>query len=86
MRYVQLNTSNGYSKKYLKLFLRVFLLYVGLLALILGLAIIAIMVTFTFVVIDSFTKTNELGQFAETYFVPVSEFLWDLFMKLIPGL
>ena len=74
------------QKKYLKIIFWVLLGYVGLLALILAMAIIAIMVTFTFIVVDGLTDSTTLGIFAQKYFVPVSEFLWDLFITLIPGL
>lgn len=68
----------------MKYSIRVVLAYVALLVLILATAILAIFVTFTFVVIDTITHSDTLGVFAETYFVPVSEFLWSLFLKLVP--
>ncbi|WP_017727953.1 hypothetical protein [Halalkalibacterium ligniniphilum] len=66
--------------------IRLGLAYIGLLALTLAVAIIVIFVTFTFVIIDAVTDSDSLGVFAETYFVPVSEFMWDLFTSLVPGL
>ncbi len=60
--------------------------YIALLVVILALSIFSIFITFTFVIIDTLTDSESLGAFAETYFVPKSEFLWSLFLKLIPGL
>ncbi|WP_245805814.1 hypothetical protein [Bacillus alkalicellulosilyticus] len=57
-----------------------------MLVVILALSIFSIFITFTFVIIDTLTDSESLGAFAETYFVPKSEFLWSLFLKLIPGL
>jgi hypothetical protein len=52
----------------------------------LALAIISIFITFTFVIIDTISDSTHLGDFAEAYFVPVSEYLWDMFLWLVPGL
>ncbi|GAE34637.1 hypothetical protein [Halalkalibacter akibai] len=72
--------------EWLKWTIRVILGYAALLALILAVTIIAILITFTFIVIDSFSETTRLGLISEQYLVPVSEFMWKLFTWLIPGL
>ncbi|MFC0559962.1 hypothetical protein [Halalkalibacter alkalisediminis] len=72
--------------EWLKWTLRVLLGYVALLAIILAITIIAILITFTFIVIDSFSETTRLGVLSEQYLVPTSEFMWKLFTWLVPGL
>ncbi|MCK0472050.1 hypothetical protein [Halalkalibacter sp. APA_J-10(15)] len=66
--------------------LRVLLAYVIFLAIILAITIISILITFSFVVVDLFTDSNRLGTISDQYLVPLSEFMWDLFTFLIPGL
>ncbi|MFD2511965.1 hypothetical protein ACFSUR_27665, partial [Halalkalibacter alkalisediminis] len=58
--------------------------YVALLAIILAITIIANLITFTFIVIDSFSETTRLGVLSEQYLVPTSEFMWKLFTWLVP--
>lgn len=74
------------SPLWFKWALRVLLGYAALLALILAITIIVILVTFTLIVIDGVTESSQLGQFSEQYLVPVSEFMWNLFTWLVPGL
>ncbi|WP_138090445.1 hypothetical protein [Halalkalibacterium halodurans] len=70
----------------LKWVLRLLFAYVCVIVATLALAIISIFITFTFVIIDTISDSTHLGDFAEAYFVPVSEFLWDMFLWLVPGL
>ncbi|MDT8859936.1 hypothetical protein N0O92_06800 [Alkalihalobacillus sp. MEB130] len=72
--------------QWLKWTIRVLIAYALLLALVLAVTIIAILITFTFIVIDSFSDTSSLGAISEQYFVPISEFMWQLFTWLVPGL
>ncbi|WP_332630226.1 hypothetical protein [Halalkalibacter flavus] len=72
--------------EWLKWTIRVILAYALVLAVILAITIIAILITFTFIIIDSFSDTSSLGAISEKYFVPVSEFMWRLFTWLVPGL
>jgi hypothetical protein len=72
--------------EWLKWTIRVILGYAILLAIILAITIITILITFTFIVIDSFSDTTRLGIISEQYFVPISEFMWKLFTWLVPGL
>lgn len=66
--------------------LRIVIAYVIFLAIILAITIISILITFSFVVVDLVTDSNRLGIISEQYLVPLSEFMWDLFTFLIPGL
>ncbi|GAE29090.1 hypothetical protein [Alkalihalobacillus hemicellulosilyticus] len=66
--------------------LRILLAYVIFLAIILAITIISILITFSFVVVDLFTDSNRFGAISDQYLVPLSEFMWDLFTFLIPGL
>ncbi|WP_066151384.1 hypothetical protein [Halalkalibacter krulwichiae] len=72
--------------EWLKWTIRILLGYLALLAIILAITIITILVTFTLIIIDSFSDTTSLGMFSEQYLVPISEFMWKLFTWLIPGL
>ncbi|GAE24998.1 hypothetical protein JCM9140_967 [Halalkalibacter wakoensis JCM 9140] len=72
--------------EWVKWAIRIILGYVLLLAVILAVTIIAILITFTFIIIDSFSDTSTLGAVSEQYFVPISEFMWNLFTWLVPGL
>ncbi|MBP3950659.1 hypothetical protein [Bacillus suaedae] len=71
---------------WLKWVIRVVLAYFILLAIILTITIISILITFTFIVIDGFSDASSLGRISEEYLVPLSEFMWNLFTLLIPGL
>ncbi|WP_231686766.1 hypothetical protein [Bacillus sp. JCM 19034] len=66
--------------------IRIVIAYVIFLAIILAITIISILITFSFVVVDLFTNSNRLGLISEQYLVPLSEFMWELFTFLIPGL
>ncbi|MFC0470215.1 hypothetical protein ACFFHM_06665 [Halalkalibacter kiskunsagensis] len=72
--------------EWLKWTIRVILGYALLLAFILAVTIIAILITFTFIVIDGFSETSSMGVISERYFVPISEFMWQIFTWLVPGL
>ncbi|KHF40268.1 hypothetical protein [Halalkalibacter okhensis] len=72
--------------EWLKWTIRILLAYALVLAVILAVTIIAILITFTFIIIDSFSDTSQLGAISEQYFVPISEFMWRLFTFLVPGL
>lgn len=72
--------------KWLKWIVRILLGYTALLAMILAITIIVILITFMFIVIDGFSETARLGSISEQYLVPISEFMWKLFIWLVPGL
>lgn len=71
---------------WLKWIIRIVLAYFILLAIILTITIISILITFTFIVIDGFSDASSLGLISEEYLVPLSEYMWNLFTLLIPGL
>ncbi|SDB92626.1 hypothetical protein [Shouchella lonarensis] len=71
---------------WLKWFIRIVLAYIALLALILSITIITVTGTFTLIVLEGFTGNAGLREFSERFFIPTSEFLWHLFIWLVPGL
>ncbi len=60
--------------------------YIGLLVLVLASAILTMTGTFTLIVLELFMDNDSLRTMNEQYLVPASEFLWDLFTRLVPGL
>ncbi|WP_227936265.1 hypothetical protein [Alkalihalobacillus deserti] len=72
--------------EWLKWTVRILVGYAALLAIILAITIISILITFSFIVIDSFSETTRLGVFSQQYLVPTSELMWKLFTWLVPGL
>ena len=83
---METGVSSKIRSKWLKWLGRIVLGYALLLAIILAITIIVILITFTCIIIDGLSESSSLGFFAETYLVPVSEFMWRLFTWLIPGL
>ena len=71
---------------WLKWVIRIVLVYLTTLAIILAFTIIVVLITFSFIVIDGFSDSTSLGAYSERYLVPISEFMWNLFTWLIPGL
>ncbi|KGA99077.1 hypothetical protein AJ85_12780 [Alkalihalobacillus alcalophilus ATCC 27647 = CGMCC 1.3604] len=65
---------------------RVVMAYIALLAVILASTIFVVLVTFTFIIIDFFSGSESLKGYAEENLVPISEFMWNLFTLLVPGL
>ncbi|MFP7284692.1 hypothetical protein SFC15_00520 [Shouchella clausii] len=60
--------------------------YIGLLVVVLAAAILSMSGTFLLVVLELFVENDRLQEFNYQYFVPMSEFLWNLFTALVPGL
>lgn len=71
---------------WLKWIIRVLLAYIGLLVLVLAAAIVTMTGTFTLIVLEVFVESDSLRTFNNQYLVPASEFLWNLFTILVPGL
>ncbi|AIC94541.1 MULTISPECIES: hypothetical protein [Shouchella] len=71
---------------WLKWLLRIVFAYIGLLVLVLASAILTMTGTFTLIVLELFMDNDSLRTINEQYLVPSSEFLWDLFTRLVPGL
>ncbi|KYG25531.1 hypothetical protein [Alkalihalobacillus trypoxylicola] len=71
---------------WLKWTFRIFLGYLSLLALVLASTIIVILVTFSMIMIDFFSGADSMRDYAENNLVPISEYMWNLFTLLVPGL
>ncbi|TSB46978.1 hypothetical protein [Alkalicoccobacillus porphyridii] len=83
------NEANQTKRKkpvWLKWLIRLLLAYLLILAIILSATIIILLGTFVLVIVDTFTDVAGLQEFTETNLVPITNWLWNLFIWLIPGL
>lgn len=87
-RFLMESENNMKKRKplWLKWIIGLIFAYVGLLVLVLAAAIVTMTGTFTLIVLELFIENQSLRDFNEQYLVPASEFSWNLFTRLVPGL
>ncbi|WP_375534857.1 hypothetical protein [Alteribacillus sp. HJP-4] len=69
----------------LKWGMRLIFLYAAFVALILTAALISVMLSFTFVILNELAGVEKLGSISEKYLSPLSERLWNFFLLVTPG-